>query len=192
MGFMGGMAVPAVVRFGYGFLQGAEYAAAKLGIDEITVNYHYTGDFIATPQVQALAAAWYQTGVEVIFACGGGLGASVMAAADDAGKAVIGVDIDQSHQSASVITSAMKGLRESVYACIEDFYNGNFPGGEVLVFDAANDGVGLPMATSKFTTFTQAQYDAIFAELVAGLAIENDHDLNISELPLNIVVVTEH
>jgi len=88
LGFVGGMAVPAVVRFGYGFIQGAEYAAKELGLasGSITVNYHYTGGFAATPEAQTLAASWYNNGVEVIFACGGAVGNSVMAAAEQAGK----------------------------------------------------------------------------------------------------------
>ena len=67
LGFAGGMAVPAVIRFGYGFLQGAEYAAKEMGIEEITVNYHYTGSFDATPEAQTLASGWYNDGVEVIY-----------------------------------------------------------------------------------------------------------------------------
>jgi basic membrane protein A len=170
LGFMGGMAVPAVVRFGYGFIQGAEYAAKELNLaaGAITVNYHYTGGFAATPEAQTLAASWYNAGVDIIFACGGAVGNSVMAAAEQARKKVIGVDIDQSGESATVITSAMKGLRVSVYDCISDFYNGKFPGGKTQVFSAANKGVGLPMDTSKFQTFKQADYDAIYKKLADG------------------------
>jgi len=170
LGFMGGMAVPPVVRFGYGFVQGAEYAAAELGLapGSVTINYHYTGHFSATPEVQTMAASWYNSGVDVIFGCGGAVGNSVMAAAEQAGKKVIGVDVDQSGESSSVITSAMKGLTPSVYACISDFYAGRFPGGETLIFEAANEGVGLPMATSKFQTFSQADYNAIFQKLSKG------------------------
>jgi basic membrane protein A len=170
LGFMGGMALPAVVNFGYGFVQGAEYAAAELGLaeDEITVNYHYTGGFSATPEAQAMAASWYSDGVEVIFACGGEVGSSVMAAADQAGKYVIGVDVDQSSESPTVITSAMKDLKSSVYQIVKSYYDGSFPGGEFKIFDAASNGVALPMETSKFNTFTQADYDAIFAQLQAN------------------------
>ena len=169
LGFMGGMAVPAVIRFGHGFVQGAEYAAKELGLAEVTVNYHYTGGFAATPEAQALAASWYNDGVEVIFACGGAVGNSVMTAAEGVeGKWVIGVDVDQSAESETVITSAMKGLRESVYQAIEAYYAEAFPGGESWLLGADRDGVGLPMETSRFSVFTQADYDAIFAKLVAG------------------------
>jgi len=190
LGFMGGMAVPAVVRFGPGFVQGAEYAAAELGLDSVSINYHYTGGFDATPEAQTLAASWYQSGVEVIFGCGGAVGNSVMAAAEatDNGK-VIGVDVDQSNESPTVITSSMKGLGASVYNLIEQYYAGTFPGGQNLVFDATNDGVMLPMETSKFDTFTQADYDAIYAQLVSG-SIDINSDLEISADQLGTTIVS--
>ena len=170
LGFVGGMAVPAVIRFGYGFIQGAEYAAQELGLPEgaVTISYHYTGGFSANPEVQSLAASWYNQGMEVIFACGGAVGNSVMAAAEGAGRKVIGVDKDQSSESPTVITSAMKGLQASVYAILVNHADGAFPGGQTQVFDASNDGVGLPMNTSIFVSFSQADYDAIFAELASG------------------------
>lgn len=170
LGFMGGMAVPAVVRFGHGFVQGAEYAAKELGVAQVTINYHYTGGFAATPEAQTLAATWYNDGVEAIFACGGAVGNSVMTAAEAAGegKWVIGVDVDQSGESDTVITSATKGLKASVYQAITAYYEDKFPGGEAWVLGADRDGVSLPMETSRFNVFTQADYDAIYAKLVAG------------------------
>ncbi|MFR2848837.1 MAG: BMP family lipoprotein, partial [Hungatella hathewayi] len=50
LGFMGGMAVPAVIRYGYGFAEGADVAAAEMGIDGVEVMYNYTGAFEATPE----------------------------------------------------------------------------------------------------------------------------------------------
>ncbi|MCL2209179.1 MAG: BMP family ABC transporter substrate-binding protein [Treponema sp.] len=170
LGFMGGMAVPAVVRFGYGFVQGAEFAAAELGLaaGAITMNYHYTGGFAATPEAQSMAASWYNAGVDVIFGCGGAVGNSVMAAAEQAGKKVIGVDVDQSAESPTVITSAMKGLHASVYSAISDYYAGSFSGGRDIIFSADNNGVGLPMQNSKFNTFNNADYGVIFGRLASG------------------------
>jgi basic membrane protein A len=193
LGFMGGMAVPAVIRFGYGFVQGAELAALEMGIEGLVMNYHYTGGFAATPEAQALAAAWYADGIEVIFACGGPVGNSVMAAAEAAGGKVIGVDVDQSDESPTVITSAVKGLAPAVEQTLAAYYAGEFPGGEAQVKDAALDGVGLPMASSKFTTFTQEDYDKIYAQLVAGeIALLKDTDVaSVVEIPVARVTVTE-
>jgi len=199
LGFMGGMAVPAVIRYGYGYLQGAEYAGKEMGLaaGAVTVNYHYTGDFKASPEVQTMSASWYNDGIEVIFGCGGAVGNSVMAAAEQANKKVIGVDVDQSSQSPTVITSAMKGLRVSVYDCIKDFYDNKFPGGQNLIFSAKNNGVALAMDTAKFTKFTKADYDAIFAKLASdSITIVRDTDssnksVEISALPLSIVKTNE-
>jgi basic membrane protein A len=170
LGFMGGMAVPAVVRFGYGFVQGANDAGVELGLDKgaITVKYHYTGAFAASPEAQALAASWYNDGEEVIFACGGAVGNSIMAAAEQAGKKVIGVDVDQSGESPSVMTSAVKELKLSVFELIKDFYEGGFPGGLDVIYSAENDGIGLVLDNAKFTNFTKDDYDAIYAKLKSG------------------------
>ncbi len=196
LGFMGGMAVPAVVRFGYGFVQGAEYAAEEMGITDLQLKYNYTGDFKATPEVQSKAASWYQGGTEVIFACGGAVGNSVMAAAEASNGKVIGVDVDQSPESATVITSAMKMLGKSVYDAIAAYYAEEFPGGVSAVLGADVAGVGLPMDTSKFEKFTKEDYDAIFAKLVAGeITIVKDKDgdkeVALKDVPVKAVKVEE-
>lgn len=174
LGFMGGMAVPAVQRFGHGFVQGAAVAAAELELADgaIDIQYLYTGDFKATPEVQAAAATMFNGGTEVIFACGGAVGQSVMAAAATADAKVIGVDVDQSADSNTVITSAAKNLAGSVEQALEAIFETekwdvDF-GGKSVVLDVKHDGVELPMATSKFNTFSQADYDVLFGKLVDG------------------------
>jgi len=179
LGFLGGMAVPAVVRYGYGFVQGADAAAKELGLADgsVSVNYHYTGGFDATPEAQTLAASWYQAGTQVIFACGGAVGNSAMAAAEQAKGKVIGVDVDQSPESPTVISSAMKGLGVSVYDTIKAYYEDKFPGGQGLVFSAANNGVSLPMDTSKFEKFTKEDYEALYKKMAADeISIVKDTD----------------
>ena len=173
-GFLGGMAVPAVIRFGLGYVQGIDAAAKELGVN-CEVVYNYTGAFAATPEAQALAASWYNAGTEVVFGCGGAVGNSAMSAAEGKNQQagsfvakVIGVDVDQYSESDTVITSAMKQLSNSVYDGITMFYNGNFPGGKTTVFNAKNDGVGAAMAHAKFNKFTQADYDTLYNDLKAG------------------------
>lgn len=192
LGFMGGMALPAVMRFGYGFVQGAEAAAKEMGISNIDIKYHYTGDFLATPETQTLAASWYADGTQVIFGCGGAVGNSVMSAAEAAKAKVIGVDVDQSSESATVITSAMKGLAVAVQSTLDQYYANKFPGGQNLVYAADKDGVQLPMSTSKFTKFTQAEYDAVYAKLKAGeVKILKDTDVtDVNQIPVSNVKVT--
>ncbi|MBP7402213.1 MAG: BMP family ABC transporter substrate-binding protein [Clostridia bacterium] len=202
LGFMGGMAVPAVIRFGYGFVQGCEYAAAELGLkkNDIEIQYTYLGTFLAEPTYVTMAAAWYNGGTELIFAAAGQAGNSVMSAAEAAGKKVIGVDVDQSSESETVITSAKKGLGVSVYMALEDYYGGAFKGGQSVTLDVTVDGVGLPEDFSRFTKFAKADYDAIFAKLVAntdgivdGIKKDTagDTKLALTDLDLEIVKVTE-
>ena len=167
LGFMGGIAVPAVIRYGYGFVQGAEYAGKELGLKpgEITMNYTYVGDFDASPDHTAKAAAWYNEGVEIIFGCGGGVGNSVMKAAETADKKVIGVDVDQSVESETVITSAMKNLQNAVYKTLGEIYDGTFAGGRTVNLGAATNDILLPMETSKFQVFNEEQYNAIYTKV---------------------------
>lgn len=194
LGFMGGMAVPAVVRFGYGFVQGAEYAALEMGVEAVEVKYHYTGNFESNPENQATAAAMYADGTEVIFAAGGKVGNSVMAAAEAAGAKVIGVDVDQSPESETVITSAMKELGISVYMGLEGFYAGEFKGGVIETLDITVDGVGLPMETSRFEVFTDADYTALYDAMVAdtdGIRSNIATDAEAAtDIPTEVVTVT--
>lgn len=193
LGFMGGIAVPAVVRFGYGYIQGADAAAKELGLakGDVTLKYTYVGNFDATPDNAAKASAWFNEGTECIFACGGGVGNSVMKAAETAGKVVIGVDVDQSKESETVITSAMKNLGDSVYGAIDNFYQDKFEGGVSVVLDASTNGIQLPMETSKFKTFNQADYDKIYAGLKDGsIKVEKDTVAeDADKVPAEIVTV---
>ena len=184
LGFMGGMPVPAVQAFGYGYLQGAEAAAEELGLDDgaIKAIYHYTGDFEENDTNKATAKTMYQEGTEVIFACGGSAGKSVMSAASEAGAKVIGVDVDQRYDSETVITSATKGLAASVEAVLEAIYktdSWDTYGGKTTYFSADNDGVSLPTtvigdesadAFDRFEEFTMEKYEEVFAKLVDGSA----------------------
>ena len=172
LGFEGGMAVPAVIAFGQGYLQGIEAAATELGLEDgsVKVFYHYTGDFAETDVNKATAKAMFESGAEVIFGCGGSVGKSVFSAAAEAGAKTIGVDVNQKADSETVITSAMKGLGASVQAVLESIYADSFDtyAGKTTYFSAANDGVGLPDDFERFTSFTKEQYDAAYATLVDG------------------------
>ena len=168
-GFLGGMAVPAVIRFGLGYVQGIDEAAKELGV-ECEVMYNYTGQFAATPEAQAMAASWYNAGTQVVFGCGGAVGNSAMSAAQGKNEQegsfvakVIGVDVDQYSESDTVITSAMKMLANSVYDAV-----GAFKGGKTSVFNAQNNGVGAAMEHNKFENFTQADYDELYKKLQNG------------------------
>lgn len=194
LGFMGGMAVPAVQAFGYGYLQGAEDAAAELGLADgaITVTYHYTGNFDENDTNKATAKTMYQEGVEVIFACGGSVGKSVMSAASESEAKVIGVDVDQRYDSETVITSATKGLAASVESVLESIYKTDSwatYSGKTTYFDASNNGVGLPTtvigskngdAFDRFESFNKEVYDDIFSKLVDG-SISTERQIEVAD-----------
>lgn len=165
LGYLGGMAVPAVVRFGYGYIAGINQAAEDLGIDNIEVLYNYFGNFEATPDNQAKAASWFQSGTQIIFVAAGPAGASVFAAAEQNNGIVIGVDSDQSAESNTIISSAVKDLRRVTYNYLTAWNNGTFVGGKVVRLTAAEGGLGLSMDTSKWKKFTKADYDALYARL---------------------------
>lgn len=181
LGFVGGMAVPAVVRFGYGFVQGADAAAAELSLTDVYIKYYYADAFAPSAALETKVDGWYADTThetEIIFACGGGLYISVVAAAENASAKVIGVDVDQVAISTTIVTSAMKGLTVSVVQALTALYDneGVWPtalAGVTSVLGAAEDGIGLPTATAswRFATFTIASYDAIFADLVDGTVV---------------------
>ncbi|MCL2054404.1 MAG: BMP family ABC transporter substrate-binding protein [Oscillospiraceae bacterium] len=197
LGFIGGRAVPAVVAYGYGFVQGAEFAAKELGLvpGEVTIKYDYSGDFSPTPETQAKTSSWYNDGVEVIFAAGGGMGYSVMQAAQSIeGKWVIGADKDQSVDSPTIITSAKKMIARAVYLAIESYYQGNFPGGQIRYYSTSDGGSDLEMENAKFRSFSVAEYERIYNMLATdenGIAssIVTDTAVNPSELPCEYVIV---
>ena len=197
LGFMGGMAVPAVIRYGHGYLQGADVAAQEMGLKEgsIEAMYNYTGDFTASPEKQAKAAGWYESGTEIIFACGGAVGNSVMAAAEAAknkDKFVIGVDVDQYAESATVISSSMKMLGNSVYQALTSYYDNKFEGGKTWVLNSKNDGVGLAMDNAKWRSFKAPDYDTLYKAVQDGkFTINNKTDIGVKDLGLKYVKVTE-
>lgn len=194
LGFLGGMAVPAVIRYGYGFVQGADAAAKELGVTDVNIKYWYSGGFAATDEVKNKMDGWYSEGTEVVFACGGPVCQSCDAAAQANGGKMIGVDVDQSGQFDTVITSAMKALANSVNVALTDAMNNDWKFSEVYagkqtVLGAAEDCVGLPMETSKFTNFTQEQYDTLYQQIVDGtLVVDDSFDTAVTPAVTNVNV----
>ena len=194
LGFLGGMAVPAVIRYGYGFVQGADAAAKELGVTDVNIKYWYSGGFAATDEVKNKMDGWYSEGTEVVFACGGPVCQSCDAAAQANGGKMIGVDVDQSGQFDTVITSAMKALANSVNVALTDAMNNGWKFTEAYaakqtVLGAAENCVGLQMETSKFTNFTQEQYDKLYQEIVDGtLVVDDSFDTAVTPAVTNVNV----
>ena len=179
LGFLGGMAVPAVIRYGYGFVQGADAAAKELN-EKVEMNYswQYGANFNASPELQTMAAGWYQTGTEVIFACGGSMFQSIVAAASANDGYVIGVDVDQSGESEYVVTSAMKGLADAVQWAVAKVYDGTFDtiGGQQTSLGVADNAVQLPTGADswRFETFTVEEYESLYQQMVDGTLVVDD------------------
>ncbi len=175
LGFTGGMAVPAVVKFGIGFVAGAYYAANEEGVSITLGNddYHYFGDFAPSQEAKDYAAGRFTAGTEVIFSAAGGAGGSVMLAAEEAASdaKVIGVDVDQYYLSDTVITSALKALGVAVKSALEDLEKGTFVGGQEIYLGAADGGVGLPMENSVFASFTVSDYLDILDDVATGAVV---------------------
>lgn len=200
LGFLGGMAVPAVIRYGYGFVQGADAAAVEAGAD-VTVEYVYGNQFFGDADITAYMDNWYQTlGVEVVFASGGGIYTSAAEAAAKVGGKLIGVDVDQSanidtYGEGMCVTSAMKGLAETVKHMLGEVVAGNFAnyGGQVETLGLVNGDdptanyVQLPMETTQWGDgFTQDDYKALVKAMYDGdVTVSND----ISAMPATTITV---
>ena len=173
----GGGTNPACCRYGYGFVQGANAAAAEMG-KQIEINYTwlYGASFSASPEMQSLTSGWYETGTEVIFAAGGSIFQSITAAASANDKFVVGVDVDQSYESETVITSALKGVSAAASWAIGKAYDGTWASLNGAVSLGAKDGAtGLPTATWSLKNFSVDEYKAMLADIVSGkLQISSD------------------
>jgi len=169
----GGGTNPAVNRYGFGFLQGAEAAAAEKGVKvEVKYSFKYGETFSASNELQTQISGWYADGTEVVFACGGSMFQSVLSAAGEyEGAKIIGVDVDQSVESSKVITSAVKGLSASVEKVLGQYYDGKWDAELANVaqnLGAADNATGLPTETWSLANFTVEQYNALFEQIKSG------------------------
>ncbi len=205
LGFLGGMAVPAVIRYGYGFVQGADAAAVKTGAD-VTLEYVYGNQFFGDADITAYMDNWYQTlGVQAVFACGGGIFASAAeAAAKVEGAKVIGVDVDQAgiidggYGEGTTVTSAMKGLAPTVDHILTEYAAGNWAnyGGKIETLglvngdDPAANYVQLPMESTQWGEgFSQDDYKALVKDMFDGkITVSNDT----TAMPETTITVNEY
>ena len=200
LGFLGGMAVPAVVRYGYGFVQGADAAAAELGLSDVSINFAYGNQFYGDADITAAMDTWYGAGTECVFACGGGIYTSAAEAAVKTGGKVIGVDTDQagiidgSYGAGLTVTSAMKGLAPTVKTMLAAVKDGKFEGGKIenlgLVSENPDDNfVQLAGSTQFADGFTADDYKALVADLFAGkITVSNDITLGAADMAKVVAV----
>ena len=190
----GGGTNPACVRYGYGFVQGANDAAKEMG-KTVDINYtwQFGNTFSPSPELMAMVSGWYNAGTEIVFCCGGNMFQSVAQAAAENDGAVVGVDTDQSFESDTVVTSATKGLASAVQWALAKVYDGTFSeiGGNATSLGADNNAVGLPTATWSMQNFTVEEYEALFQKILNGeVTIDNNSEMsNPAEAGLTNVTV---
>ena len=196
LGFSGGGGGdnPACCRFGYGYVQGAQAAAAKKDV-QVTIKYSWAfgSQYSASQDLQTMLNGWYEGGTEVIFACGGSMCQSAFAAASANQAKVIGVDVDQSSQSETIITSATKGLREAIMFVCEKLYADKWSevGGKLSTLGAADDAVGLPTATWSMKNFSVEEYNTLFESMKKGDVTVSRNYENVFTETFNNVTVEE-
>ena len=187
VGFIGGMEIPPVQKFNWGFQQGIAYANANNGtsVTMNPANFIYQGTFSEVAAGQQLAASMYDRGVKAIFAAAGGVGVGAINEAKaraTSGKNVwiIGVDVNQyadgiySGTKSIILTSAMKKIDQAAYDMIKADLAGEFPGGQVLMFNAENNGVGIPSENPNLRADVEAAAKDVFAKLQAGTIVVSD------------------
>ena len=205
LGFLGGMAVPAVIRYGFGFVQGCNDAAVELGnASDVEVNYVYGGQFFGDEAITAQMDTWYSNGTEVVFAWGGGIYTSACEAAQKVDGKFIGVDSDQSGTIANqygtddlCITSAMKGLAPTVQSTLTDLLAGNWSNyagkienlGIVSGTDPSVNYVQLPTDTWSMENFTVDDYKTLVGQLYDGtITVDNSTE----KMPATEISVKEY
>lgn len=171
IGFMGGIKSPSVENFGYGYIQGINDAAKKKGLGKksIKLKYTYLGSFEESADHEYNASSWFAGNTQVIFACAGQAGLSVMKAAEKyKDRYVVGVDVDQSSQSDRVITSAIKDAKRAVYEELKKIYDGDFDGGKYAKYGVKEGYIYLEMEKARFKNFSKKQYDELVNEISVG------------------------
>lgn len=181
LGFLGGIDVVPVIKYGFGFVQGADAAAKELGIS-VNVKYWYSGAFWPTDEIKAKMDSWYADGTEIVFSCGGGILNSCLAAAEEGNGKVIGVDVDQGYKSELIVTSAYKKLVLGVYTLLVklEANGGTWPAdvsGVNVNLGIQEGAVGIPTeaASWRFKTFTVDEYNVVYDAIKSGaIVISND------------------
>ena len=205
LGFLGGMAVPAVIRYGYGFVQGAEAAAKELGLTDVEIKYAYGNQFYGDADITARMDTWYGAGTEVVFACGGGIFTSAAEAAAKTNGKVIGVDVDQAaaidgdYGEGMTVTSAMKGLSATVNTLLTEIKGGNWSkyGGTLqnLGLVSGDDPTAnyVQLGTTQYDdNFTEDDYKAMVADIYDGkIKIDNNSDVDLSAYEGTVAVSFE-
>lgn len=183
LGFLGGIEVPAVQKYGWGFVAGVAYANANLGTDAKVVDYIYQGTFTDSDAGKSIAGGMYDKGIDIIQHAGGMVGTGAIAEAKERGNVfIVGADVDQyedgktDNSNSVILTSAMKNLTIATYNEIDKYINGQFEGGNVKTLTIAEDAVGLPETNPNLTEATLINVEKAKEAVLNGLKVPSSVD----------------
>lgn len=202
LGFLGGMALPSIIRYGSGFIQGADTAAVEDGV-EVEIKYAYGNQFYGEPLITTEMDRWYKNGTEIIFSCGGDIYTSVGESAQKLGGKMIGVDVDQKPAIDSIfgegvtVTSAMKGLDPTIDTALTAIIEGKWDSiagtsevlGLVSETDMDKNYVGIPESTQWNENFTEDDYKVLVADIMSGKITVDDSSDSEEPTAKNITVI---
>lgn len=188
LGFLGADMLPGIVRYGTGFLQGAQAAAEQNGV-EVYLKIWYSGQYDASEEITARMSGWYSDGTQLIFACGGALAQSCVDAAQESGGHVIAADWNQNTLGSQVVGSAVKRYSTVVQNQLYGFYSdgvgwNNDQAGQTERVGVSTGALGLATAQWNFMDFSQEEYERLYSGLISGsVKVERYSDPNPSNLP---------
>jgi basic membrane protein A len=165
VGFVGGIKFPLIEKFEYGFLAGVHLANP-----DCEVLRQYAESFTDAAKGKAIANNMYQQDADIVFHASGGVGDGVIEAAKEKGKWAIGVDKDQNFLAPdNVLTSAMKRVDNAIFDMVGKLTRGEFKGGDTVVYNLSNDGVGIAPSSGKHVPKpVLARVDELIKEIKAG------------------------
>ena len=180
LGFLGGMSIPSIINFANGYIQGIDAAAQELK-ENVNVHHVYADKFYGTVEITKYIDNWYKSEkTDIVFSCGGSIYTSVALAAKENNRYMIGVDsdqapiIDKNYKEGICITSAMKGIRQTVLNKLEDLYvkskweKGIHKLGLVSKDNLEENYVELPLETWRMNKFSIDEYKNLVGEFIDG------------------------
>ena len=186
-GFIGGMEIPAVQKFNWGWQQGIMYANKNFGtkIEMHPEDFIYQGTFSDIAAGQQIAASMFDRGVTCIHAAAGGVGVGVInetKARRQVGKDVwvVGVDVNQYNEGllpdgkSAVLTSAMKYIDRAAFDMVKEALDGTFKGGRSLLLTAKEDAVGIPLENPNLSDDVQKKVDELYQQIKSGSIVVAD------------------
>lgn len=178
IGFLAGPRTQDAERYYRGLVQGAEYAAGMLGLEEesVEIRFEFAGTGKLTPVRTEEALLWYEEGTEAILPYGEQIERAVLIAAEEAGGYVIGANRDLTGESSRVLFSVSPDYARAAKAALE-FYEDGFRGGSAVYYGMKERAIRLNADFSDFDSFTQDDYNSVLNSVGTGtLTVSTDKE----------------